>query len=169
MRKWWARIGCLLLALLLAASALPVFAAGDESVLEEDAQEDVTDDFVILLDCSMSTSANDTKNLCLQACWDFLDKLPIYDTRVSIMTFGYEVKDGEDYDYYDDYSSFTVESEADKKLIHEIVRLVEQVFPEITFGGVTPLLFSTANSAAIPEELTLAQAGVRDSNRLILV
>lgn len=125
MRKWWARIGCLLLALLLAASALPVFAAGDESVLEEDAQEDVTDDFVILLDCSMSTSANDTKNLCLQACWDFLDKLPIYDTRVSIMTFGYEVKDGEDYDYYDDYSSFTVESEADKKLIHEIVPLSE--------------------------------------------
>ena len=55
------------------------------------------------------------------------------------------------------------------KLIHEIVRLVEQVFPEITFGGVTPMLFSTANSAAIPEELTLAQAGIRDSNRLILV
>ena len=55
------------------------------------------------------------------------------------------------------------------KLIHEIVQLVEQVFPEITFGAQTPLLFSTASSAAIPAELTLAQAGVRDSNRLILV
>lgn len=115
MKKWWARISCLLLAMLLVVTALPVFAAE-----EEEAEEDITRDYVILLDCSMSTSENDTENLCLQACLNFLDKLPIYDTRVSIIAFGYE-----DGTYYDSYSSFNVQSEKDKGLIHVIVPLSE--------------------------------------------
>ena len=111
---------CLLLAVLLAATALPVFAAeGDE---EEGAQEDSVKDYVILLDCSLSTSFNDTKNLCLQACWNFLDKLPLYDTRVSIIAFGYE---DEDSPGYTDFDSFKVESERDMALIHELVPLSE--------------------------------------------
>lgn len=122
MREWWTRVSCLLLALLLIVSALPVFAAESQTASDAVALEEVPDDFVILLDCSMSTSKNDTQNLCLQACWDFLDKLPIYDTRVSIITFGYESKSGS---YYDSYSSFNVESARDKSLIHEIVPLSE--------------------------------------------
>ncbi|MBR4039076.1 MAG: EsaB/YukD family protein [Clostridia bacterium] len=55
------------------------------------------------------------------------------------------------------------------KLIHEIVPLVEQVFQEITFGGQLPMLFSMTSGSVIPSELTLAQAGVRDSHRLVLV
>ena len=120
MKKWWARLCCLLLALLLlAGAALPAFAAEGE---EETAQEDTTKDYVILLDCSLSTSMNDTKNLCLQACWNFLDKLPLYDTRVSIITFGYEVKDDPG---YTDFSSFEVGSEQDMALLHELVPLSE--------------------------------------------
>ena len=84
MKRWWARISCLMLALLLVVTALPVFAEeGDEG-----AQEDPPKDFVILLDCSMSMGDNDTKTLCLQACWNFLDTLPVYDTRVSIIALG---------------------------------------------------------------------------------
>lgn len=119
MRKWWARLICLLLALLLAATALPAFAAeGDE----EGAQEDSVKDYVILLDCSLSTTFNDPKNLCLQACWNFLDKLPLYDTRVSVFTFGYELKKDPG---YTDFESFTVTSEQDMALIHELVPLSE--------------------------------------------
>lgn len=119
MKKMWARLSCLLLALLLLATALPVFAAEET---DDGAQEDTTKDYVILLDCSLSTSLNDTKNLCLQACWNFLDKLPLYDTRVSIITFGYEVKDDPG---YTDYESFKVESEQDMALVHELVPLSE--------------------------------------------
>lgn len=56
-----------------------------------------------------------------------------------------------------------------EKLIRELVPLVEQVFQEITFGGQTPMFFSQTSGCSIPPELTLAQAGVRDSHRLILV
>ena len=120
MKKWWARICCLLLALLLlAGAALPAFAAEED---DETAQEDSTKDYVILLDCSLSTSMNDTQNLCLQACWNFLDKLPLYDTRVSIIAFGYEVKNDLG---YTDFTSFKVESEQDAALLHELVPLSE--------------------------------------------
>lgn len=55
------------------------------------------------------------------------------------------------------------------KLIRELVSLVEQVFQEITFSGETPLLCSLTSGAVIPQDMTLAQAGVRDSHRLMLV
>lgn len=113
MKKWWAGIGCLLLALLMLMGAvLPAFAAGVE---DETAREDATKDYVILLDCSLSTSWNDAKNLCLQACWNFLDKLPLYDTRLSIIAFGYEMKEDAG---YTDFDSFDVKSTQDLSLIH---------------------------------------------------
>lgn len=120
MKKWWARLCCLLLALMLLVSiALPALATEDE---DEGAKEDTTKDYVILLDCSLSTSFYDTENLCLEACWDFLDKLPLYDTRVSIFAFGYE---SEESNGYQDWSSFDVKSKQDIALIHELVPLSE--------------------------------------------
>lgn len=120
MKKWWAGIGCLLLALLMLMGAvLPAFAAGVE---DETAREDATKDYVILLDCSLSTSWNDAKNLCLQACWNFLDKLPLYDTRLSIIAFGYEMKEDAG---YTDFDSFDVKSTQDMALLHELVPLSE--------------------------------------------
>lgn len=119
MKKWWARLCCVFLALLLLASVVfPAFAAETE----DGAREDTTKDYVILLDCSLSTSFNDTKNLCLQACWNFLDKLPLYDARLSIIAFGYEVKDDPG---YTDFDSFDVKSEQDMALLHELVPLSE--------------------------------------------
>lgn len=119
MKKWWARLCCVFLALLLLASVVfPAFAAETE----DGAREDTTKDYVILLDCSLSTSFNDTKNLCLQACWNFLDKLPLYDIRLSIIAFGYEVKDDPG---YTDFDSFDVKSEQDMALLHELVPLSE--------------------------------------------
>jgi len=56
-----------------------------------------------------------------------------------------------------------------EKLIRELVSLVEQVFQEITFGDEPPMLCSLTGGAIIPREMTLAQAGVRDSHRLMLV
>lgn len=124
MKKWWVRISCLLLALLLlATAALPAFAAEDEqeeNSLSDDAQEEVVKDYVILLDCSMSTSWNDEQALGQQAYLNFLDKMPLTGARVTIIAFGYEAEN-----YYDSYSRFTVNSQEDKKLIHVLANQVE--------------------------------------------
>lgn len=54
-------------------------------------------------------------------------------------------------------------------LIGEIIKLVEQAFPWLTFDGQMPLLCDSEKGRVIPGHLTLAQAGVRDSSRLLLV
>ncbi|MBR2942563.1 MAG: EsaB/YukD family protein [Clostridia bacterium] len=55
------------------------------------------------------------------------------------------------------------------KLIRELVSLVEQVYQEVTFSGETPMLCSLTSGTIIPMDMTLAQAGVRDSHQLMLV
>ena len=56
-----------------------------------------------------------------------------------------------------------------KALTGEIVKLVEQAFPWITFDKELPLLCDGERGTIISGELTLAQAGIRDSARLLLV
>ena len=55
------------------------------------------------------------------------------------------------------------------KLIGDLVSLIEQTVPEVAFGNETPLLLSMADQKAIPENWTLAKAGIRDSHRLMIV
>lgn len=54
-------------------------------------------------------------------------------------------------------------------LMTELVQLVEQVYPEVTFKGQDPMICSMKDQAVIPAGVTLAQAGVRDGQRLLLV
>ncbi|MGN0996874.1 MAG: EsaB/YukD family protein [Candidatus Ventricola sp.] len=54
-------------------------------------------------------------------------------------------------------------------LIGEIIKLIEQAFPYLTFDTELPLLYDSERKTAIPMQLTLAQAGVCDSSRLLLV
>ncbi|MBP3522969.1 MAG: EsaB/YukD family protein [Clostridia bacterium] len=54
-------------------------------------------------------------------------------------------------------------------LISELIKLIEQVFPYITFDHETPILYEMDKGSAIPMHLSLAQAGIRDSSRLLLV
>ena len=56
-----------------------------------------------------------------------------------------------------------------KVMTAELAQLVEQVYPEVSFEGQTPMLCSMKNKAVIPGNLTLAQAGVRDGHHLLLV
>lgn len=54
-------------------------------------------------------------------------------------------------------------------LICELIKLIEQVFPYITFDHETPILYEMEKGWPIPLHQSLAQAGVRDSSRLLLV
>lgn len=108
--KIWARISCIMLVLLVIFAAIPV------SAIEEGAEEDKPEDFVILLDCSMSLGSNDPQNLCLEACKNFVDKLPTQNARVSVIAFGYA--DGAAYTYS---SQFNMELVQDAELVHVIV------------------------------------------------
>ncbi len=56
-----------------------------------------------------------------------------------------------------------------RSLVEELIKLVEQVYQEITFEGETALLCSLTDQCVLPGNLTLAQCGVRDSHRLLLV
>ena len=125
MKKWWVRISCLLLAMLLVATALPVFAADEEeeqaaTIQTGSADEDVIKDYVILLDCSMSNAWTDEDKLSVQAYLNFLDQMPLTGARLTIISFGYQ-----DANYYNAYSSFDVQSERDKELIHVLVNQQE--------------------------------------------
>ena len=80
--KNWLRILSLALVLLMVLSAMPAFAA--ESEPEEDTPEDV----VLLLDCSSSLTKNDPKNLCLEACKNFIDQMPTQNARITVIGFG---------------------------------------------------------------------------------
>lgn len=120
MKKWWVRLGCLLLALILTVTALPVFAEENTTDIEDDSQKDVVEDYVILLDCSMSGAWTDEQNLSQQAYLNFLDKMPLTGARVTIIAFGYE-----DASYYDAYSRFHMDSQGDKVLVHVLANQVE--------------------------------------------
>lgn len=120
MKKWWTRLGCLLLALVLTVTALPVYAEETDAMIEDDGQKDVVEDYVILLDCSMSGSWTDEDNLSQQAYLNFLDKMPLTGARVTIIAFGYM-----DATYYDGYSHFQIDSKDDKELIHVLANQVE--------------------------------------------
>lgn len=54
-------------------------------------------------------------------------------------------------------------------LIQELVRLVEQAYQEITYGEEPTILCSLTDGSVIAGNLTLAQAGIRDGHRLMLV
>lgn len=54
-------------------------------------------------------------------------------------------------------------------LTGEIIKLVEQAFPWIAFDKELPLLCDGEKGNIIPGHLTLAQAGIRDSSRLLLL
>ena len=110
--KFRARLLCILLALVMLFSVIP--AMGAEQAPEEDAPED----FVILLDCSMSLYQNDPDMLCLEACKNFVDELPVQNARVSVIAFGYM-----DDEYYSYTSRFEVKLVQDAQLIHVIVPL----------------------------------------------
>ena len=120
MKKWWTRLGCLLLALVLTITALPAYAEENVTVTEDDSQKDVVEDYVILLDCSMSGSWTDEENLSQQAYLNFLDKMPLTGARVTIIAFGYM-----DASYYDGYAHFKMDSQDDKELIHVLANQVE--------------------------------------------
>jgi len=54
-------------------------------------------------------------------------------------------------------------------LTGEIIKLAEQAFPWITFDTALPMLCDSEKGRVIPGNLTLAQAGIRDSSRLLLL
>lgn len=55
------------------------------------------------------------------------------------------------------------------KLIAELTRLIEQVYPETSFAQEEPVLCDMLSQQVIPFNLTLAQAGIRDSHKLMIV
>ncbi len=94
---------------------LTVSAAADDA----GAYEEMPDNFVILLDCSRSLETNDPQNLCLQACKNFVDKLPSQNAKVSVVAFGY--RDGEAYTFSADYGISA--HDKNSELIHTIIPL----------------------------------------------
>lgn len=55
------------------------------------------------------------------------------------------------------------------KLIAELIKLIEQVYPETSFEQEAPVLCDMLSQRMIPGNLTLAQASIRDSHRLMIV
>lgn len=94
---------------------LTVSAAADDA----GAYEEMPDNFEILLDCSRSLETNDPQNLCLQACKNFVDKLPSQNAKVSVVAFGY--RDGEAYTFSADYGISA--HDKNSELIHTIIPL----------------------------------------------
>lgn len=90
-----------LLSLLLVLSVmLPCFPAWAEN---GEATADIgkeTTDFVLVLDCSATMTGNDPEGVCLAACKQFVDQLPVQDVRITVLTFGYA---GADYPYAEKY------------------------------------------------------------------
>lgn len=110
--KTWLRIISLALVLLMTLSAMPVFAA------EGEPEEDTPEDIVLLLDCSSSLTKNDPKNLCLEACKNFIDQLPTQNARISVIGFG--LGKGEEAVYS---ASFKLDYFQDSKSVRTIVPL----------------------------------------------
>ena len=116
-----ALIMTLVFALLIGVLSGAVF-ADDESA------EETPDNFVILLDCSMSLKTSDPQNLCLQACKSFVDKLPSQNARVSVVAYGY--KDGSVYTYSEQYG--VTANNKNAELVHVIVPLSDLSTTEAT-------------------------------------
>lgn len=55
------------------------------------------------------------------------------------------------------------------KLVTDLVALTEQAFPEVQVDRQAPMLLDVERQRPLPGELTLAQSGVRDGSRLMLV
>ena len=55
------------------------------------------------------------------------------------------------------------------EMIGDLTRLVEQVYQQITYSGEQPVLCNQSEGRMIPLDITLAQAGVQDGHKLILV
>lgn len=104
MKQTMKRICCLLLLVCLLVSAVPVRAAEEKTVV----------DYVLVLDCSGTMLKNDPNHLAASACNLFIDMLPIQDSRIAVITFGYG---GGGFDYH----SFNVTY--DKNLIHQVAPL----------------------------------------------
>ncbi len=81
MKQTIKRMSCLLLALCLLLTLVPVSARAEE--------ERPVIDFVLVLDCSRSMRENDKMGLAADACKMFMDLLPIEDARISVIAFGY--------------------------------------------------------------------------------
>lgn len=109
------RIMLFAIVMALMLGMLTVSAAADDA----GAYEEMPDNFVILLDCSRSLETNDPQNLCLQACKNFVDKLPSQNAKVSVVAFGY--RDGEAYTYSADYGISA--HDKNSELIHTIIPL----------------------------------------------
>lgn len=56
-----------------------------------------------------------------------------------------------------------------RALLNDMIALVEQAFVHIVVDDELPLLYDQDKAALIPLDLTLAQAGIRDSSRLLLL
>lgn len=54
-------------------------------------------------------------------------------------------------------------------MMGSLVSLVEQAFQELTYQGGRPMLCDLTTGNVIAPSFTLAQAGVRDGHRLLLV
>ncbi len=129
MKKWWVRLSCLLLAMLLAVSVIPASAEGGEEELSEEVP---VQDIVLLLDCSGSLKVNDPEGLINGAVKTFLNILPVENARISIIAFGYEDKrDPAGFGYTSDIyrDSIIVDGEntdwatSDTRRTHELVSL----------------------------------------------
>lgn len=55
------------------------------------------------------------------------------------------------------------------EMMKDLVQLVEQVYQQVSFGDEQPVLFNHSETRPIPLDMTLAQAGIRDGHRLLLV
>lgn len=117
------RILTALLSLVLVLSMLlpcfPVWAENGENA-EETPKE--TTDFVLVLDCSATMSTNDPEGVCMAACKQFVDQLPVQDVRISVITFG---APGEKYPFPEKYP---VTQATD--YIHVLVPMSDATAPE---------------------------------------
>ncbi len=108
-------LGCIMLVLVLLISGSVAFATGGSDAAFQDATEGAEEnilDFVILLDCSYSGGQNDREDLYVDACKNFIDKLPVQDVRVGVVSFGYQTKS---------YPDGHVHSDVDQ--VHELISL----------------------------------------------
>ena len=138
MNKWWTRLSCLLLAMLLLASVVPAYAVGMEDLQAlkgelEEKQEELTEeeesikDFVLLVDCSETMAIYDPSALALSAIKAFFNGLPVERARVAVITFGYTDKSHFDLtacEYYKTLAAVDTEwGKLDGLRIHEAVSL----------------------------------------------
>ncbi len=129
MKKWWVRLSCLLLAMLLVVTVIPASAEGGEP--GQAPEENPVKDFVLLLDCSGSLPVNDPNGLCMGAVKTFLNMLPVENARVSVITFGYtDEADPNGFKYTSDIYKRIIGDETGWALngtrrVHELVSLRE--------------------------------------------